>query len=288
MELIYQNYIRASGNGENFNIEIDIIPNTDTNYYKESILAAQMVEANKTGQLYLMYSGGVDSEHALSVFLDQGIDIIPVVVKLNPSYNTHDIKYALKYCQSKNIEPVIIDIDYDSFVKSGTMFDIAIEMKSSLPHYTSTAHAISKLNGTVICGDGEPHLVKDKNNWNICIYEFEYSLTNFYLKNNINGVVHFNRYTPQMFRNFLTDVRMKELANNKHEGKLGSHSSKWIIYNRHSGFDLEQRPKYHGFEIIEKSPIKQHECFQELEKIGSQWDGIWRKEYTQLVKDICL
>lgn len=287
MEFVSQDYIRSHGNGENFKIEIDPIPYKKTDYYKESIIAAQIVEANRSGNLYLMYSGGVDSEYALSIFLDQGIDIIPVVVRLNPNYNKHDIDYAFKFCQRKNIEPLVVDIDYDNFVLSGKMFDLAIEMKSSLPHYTTTAYAISQLDGTVICGDGEPHLVKDNNTWNICIYEFEYSLTNFYVKRNIKGVVHFNRYTPQMFRAYLNDVRMKELANNMVSGKQGSHSSKWIIYNRYSGFNLHERTKYHGFELIEKSPIKQHDIFFELEKIGKQWNGIWQKEYHQLINNIC-
>jgi hypothetical protein len=288
MEFIFQNYIRPYGNSENFKLEIDSIPYKKTDYYKESVVAAQMVESNKSGKLYLMYSGGVDSEYALSVFLDQGIDIIPVVIKLNSSYNKHDTDYAFKFCQKKNIQPLIIDIDYDNFVTSGKMFDLAIAMKSSIPHYTTTAYAISQLEGTVICGDGEPHLVKDNDIWNICIYEYEYSLFNFYVKHNIKGVVHFNRYTPQMFRAFIEDIRMKDLANNKIFGKQGSHSSKWIIYNRYSNFELEERPKYHGFELIEKSPIKQHDSFFELEKIGKQWDGIWRTEYHQFINNICI
>jgi len=289
VELIHQNYIRASGNKENFKIEIDPITYKSTDYYKESIIAAQMVEANRSGSLHIMYSGGVDSEHALSIFLDQKIDIIPVVVKLSSNYNNHDIDYALSFCQQKNIKPLIIDIDYDYFVTSGKMFDLALEMRSSIPHYTTTAYAISQLDGTIICGDGEPHLSKNHNNsWDVCIYEFEYSLTNFFRSRRIDGIVHFNRYTPQMFRAYLTDVRMQDLANNVVEGKLGSHSSKWIIYNRNSQFNLKERPKFHGFERIEKSPIKQHESFLELEKIGKQWDGIWRHEYHSLVKDICL
>jgi len=289
LKLVHQNYIRASGNNKYFKIEIDPITYKSTDYYKESVIAAQMVEANKSGQLHLMYSGGVDSEYALSVFLNQKIDIIPVIVRLSSSYNKHDIDYALSFCEQKNIQPLIIDIDYDNFVTSGKMIDLAIEMKSSLPHYTTTAYAASQLDGTVICGDGEPHLAKNNDSsWDICIYEFEYSLTNFFQSRKINGVVHFNRYTPQMFRSYLTDARMQDLAKNAVVGKLGSHSSKWIIYNRNGGLDLKERPKFHGFERIEKSPIKQHESFSELEKIGKQWDGVWRCEYHALVKDICI
>jgi hypothetical protein len=289
MDLIHNNYIRTYGSGKDFTIDIDLLPYTSNNYYQESILAAQMVESTKQGQLYIMYSGGVDSEYALSVFLSQGIKITPVIVRLNPLYNAHDIKYAFEFCSEKGIEPLVIDIDYDHFIKSGKMLDLAKDMSSSVPHYTTTAYAISQLNGTVVCGDGEPHLSKNTttNEWTINIYQFEYSLTNLYSKHGINGVVHFNRYTPQMMRTYLMDPRMVDLANNRVPGKLGSHSSKWLIYNRHSNFNLKERPKFHGFEKIENSEIHEHESFKELATIGQQWDAIWAMEYFQLVDEVC-
>lgn len=284
MNLIHQNYIKESGNGLNFNIEVSSIPYKDTDYFKESKLAAQIIESNKTGNLYLMYSGGVDSEYALNIFLILGIPITPVIVKLLPNYNNHDVDYAFKFCKSKNLNPLVIDIDYDKFITSGKMLSLALDMRSSLPHYTTTAHAILQLDGTVICGDGEPYIKKDGEEWNIHIYEYDYSLPNLYLNKNINGVVHFNRYTPQMFRTFLLDQRLKDLANNLIYGKLGSHSSKYIIYNRFSEFKLEERKKFHGLEIIEKSSIYNHESFKELHKIGQTWNGDYSINYLKFIK----
>jgi hypothetical protein len=288
LNFTYQNYIQEIGNGDTFDICLNTLPKKFKNYFEESLIATEIIESSKIGKLYIMYSGGVDSEYALNLFLYKKIPIQPVIVKFLPDYNLHDISYALKFCEKHKLDPLIIDIDYDDFVKSGKMLEYAKMMKSAIPHYTTTAYAISKLNGTIICGDGEPYITKNQDNtWDIFIYEYDYSLTNFYKHNNIYGVVHFNRYTPEMMRSFLEDSRIKDLANNKVPGKLGSNSSKYLIYNRDSNFNMEQRQKYNGLEIIETKEIKNHESFEELKKLGNHWNGFYKKNYFQFLKENC-
>lgn len=277
-----------SGHGEKFKITIDKLPKSTTNYYQESLLAAQEIEANKTGQLFLMYSGGVDSEYALSCFLDQGINIRPVIIRLQPMYNVHDIDHAFNFCSAKELDPLVINVNFDNFVKSGQLLKTSVDIKSSIFHLAVTAHTIGQLNGTVICGDGEPYICKneDTSKWEIKIFEYDFALANFYKDNSIVGTPHFNRYTPQMMRSFLEDPRMIELSQNAVTGKLGSHSSKFLIYNRHSNFGLAERPKYHGYENIEKSEIMQHDSFKEIEQLGKQWDGVWTADYTTFMNQL--
>ncbi|NBO28134.1 MAG: hypothetical protein EBV10_02680 [Synechococcaceae bacterium WB6_1A_059] len=278
------NYLTPAGSGDTFSINFDKLP-LRGNYFEESLLAAQELESKKEGNLYLMYSGGVDSEYALSCFIHQGIKITPVIVKLNPGYNDYDTKYAFKFCSAKGLDPLVIDIDYDDFIQSGKMLEISLETKSSVPHYSTTAFAIGQLDGTVICGDGEPYIKLDTetNTWNIVIYEYEFALPNFYKQHNIPGTPRFNNYTRYMERAFLEDRRMKELASKLVPGKLGSHSSKYLIYNRHSNFRLESRQKYHGLEKIEKSDIYNHITFKKLKIIGSSFDGVYSTDFFEFM-----
>jgi hypothetical protein len=233
-----------------------------------------------------MYSGGVDSEYTLNVFLSLGMDVTPVIVRMNPYYNAHDFKYASDFCDSKNLKPLIIDIDLKKFVESGKILDIATAMRSSVYHYSTTAYAIGQLDGTVICGDGEPYINNQNGVWNVTMYEFDYALVNYYRDHGIYGTPHFNRYTPEMMSSFLTTNRMKELAENKHPGKLGSNSSKGIIYNEVSNFNLILRPKYHGFELVETSDLFKHEIFKEFDKL--LWTGIHHEEYYSFIKKLCV
>jgi hypothetical protein len=277
------NYLRMYGSDDSFRVEIDPFTEPFGNYFEESVLAAEEIYQIKDGKLYVMYSGGIDSEYALSVFLHLGMDVTPVIIKLSPNYNDYDIKYALNFCQSKNLTPTIIDIDFDDFVKSGKLFNIAIESRSSRYHRSATAYASSKLDGTVLLGDGEPYirLNEKTNTWNLEIDEHDFAVYNYLNNKNISCVPHFNRYSPGMMASYMLDPRMKELAEHVHPGKLGSNSSKYYVYNRHSPFILEERPKYTGYERIEKSEIFKHDAFSWFDK---KYKGIVAIDYHKFIK----
>jgi hypothetical protein len=289
MNLVHNNYLRPSGSGNTFSVDIDPTTSTETtNYFEASKQAAEMVADSRQGELHLMYSGGVDSEYTLALFNHLDIPITPVIIKLLPDYNAHDVAYAFKYCEQQGIEPLVFDLNFDDFVNSGQMYRIALAMNCSKFQYAATAYAISQLNGTVLCGDGEPYIRLDPetNRWNIMIHEYEYGLANHFKLNNICGTPHFNRYTKEMYYEFLKDSRMWDLANNRVPGKTSSFSSKWIVYNRHSGFNLEERPKYHGYENIEQRDIFSNESFDLIEKIvGQEYNGDWVVDYFNFLKE---
>jgi hypothetical protein len=102
----------------------------------------------------------------------------------------------------------------------------------------------------------------------------------------IDGTSFFNSYTPEMMSSFLVDTRMKDLADNKVPGKLGSHSSKFIMYNRHCNFNLEARPKFHGYEKILKNKIINHPVFEKFLSSNLPFDGKFEIEYYELIKDL--
>lgn len=284
--LVRNNYLRHSGSGETFACEFDRLPHIHGNYYQESVLAAEEIDALKTGDLHILYSGGIDSEFALAVFLELGIKIKPVVIRLNPHYNDHDIEYALEFCRSRGVTPTIIDIDFDWFVSSGKILEIATEARSSVYHRSATAWAAAQLDGTVICGDGEPYirLNLDKS-WKIEIDEHDYVVYNYMKLKGIPGTVHFNRYRAEQYAAWITDPRMSALADNRLPGKLGSNSSKHIMYNRHSPFKLVERAKYTGYEKIEQCEIFNHPNIVELVKQGKQYQGLAAFDYHEFIKN---
>jgi hypothetical protein len=102
----------------------------------------------------------------------------------------------------------------------------------------------------------------------------------------IDGTSFFNGWSHEMVAAFLTDPRMRDLADNKVPGKLGSNSSKYIIYSRHSGFNLEERTKYHGFEkVIESELAKHHDFVRFLDPKFSKVGGYGLK-YYDVIKDL--
>jgi len=284
---LYKNdYLRPIGHGKNFTVEIDPLPSKFNNLYVESCQAAEELYNLKQGKFYILYSGGIDSEHCLSVFLSLGMDVTPVIIKLNPGYNDHDTKFAFNFCQEKNLNPVVIDIDYDDFVTSGKLLQISQEMKSSTFGRAHVAYAASLLDGTVILGDGQPYIRLNKadNTWYMIEEEHDFSVYNYFKLKGIHGTAHFNRFTPGMFASYMLDPRMIELANNQHNGKLSNNTSRHLIYNRHSNFNLAPRYKFHGFEYRHQHKIFSHPDFAEVYKIGQAYNGYMAINYHNFIK----
>jgi hypothetical protein len=292
--LTKNNYLRQSGTGNTFNIAIDPLPTKFDNHFIESCRAAEEIYSNKQGKLHILYSGGLDSEHTLAVFLHLGLDVTPVIIQLNTGYNKHDIDYAFQYCESKKLKPVVIDIDFDNFVRSGQMLSIAKDIKSEVYHRSATAYAAGLLDGTVLLGDGEPHIklnIEDKK-WYYNIFQHDLAVANYFSLNGIYGTTHFGCWTAEMTVSFLLDERIQNLAKNKFIGRLGSQSSKHYVYNRHSNFNLIVRKKLTGYEIIENSKIFNDDSFKELKEFGKTCNGTYYKNYFDMMKEnglpICL
>ena len=284
---IKDNFVRPSGTGESWKFDIDPLPKNFDNYFIESCNAAEEIYDLKEGKLHVMYSGGVDSEYALSVFLHMGMDVTPVIIRLQPNYNDHDTTYAFQFCKTKNITPIIIDIDFKNFLESGKYDETNKIIKSNAWGRAATCYAMGLIDGSIICGEGDPHISKDETTgiWYFDDVEHAYNMDTYMKHKSIDGTTFFNGYTSKMVSAFLTDPRMRDLADNKIKGKLGSHSSKYMIYSRHSGFDLEKRPKFHGFEKIIESDLAKHPDFVKL--LDPQLEhGGFRIKYYDIIKDL--
>lgn len=286
MEWTKNNYLRASGSGLTFKAEIDPPENKNANYHSISLEVAEKVYNCKQGKIYVMYSGGVDSEYVINLFLSLGIKITPVIVKLKPNYNYHDIKYAFDFCESKKLKPIIIDIDFDEFVTSGRIIDMAQEYQIGAYQFPSTFHALTKLDGTIVMGNhGPPHMSKNlkTGEWFVDEIEPYFAVLKFFEKNKIFGAPFLLAHTPEQYLSFLKDPVMQALSKNHFEGKIGNNSIKWIVYNRLSNFNQTLRKKYTGYENIENSEIFNHPNLKIFEEFRNKWWGTYSEPYNAII-----
>lgn len=283
MEFIQNNYLRGLGNGPTWHVEIDPPSRPIKNYYEEAKIAAEMIWAQKQGKLYITYSGGLDSEFVLSIFHSMKMEIQPVIMKLS-DYNQHDIKYAFDFCQAKNITPIVIDLDFDKFVKSGEMLSIAESAKCAAFELPASMWLVKQLDGTVLTGNDPPHLKLNQtdNQWYLDEEEIIHSQFNFWRDNKIFGTPFFLSYTPELMLSFLQDPTIVSLANGEFEGKLGTNSSKVHTFNRGNDFNLVQRVKQTGYEVIYRSEILNH---PDMQKVLS-WRNIWLGTSDHLYSDV--
>lgn len=281
MQLLKDDYIKFKNNGVTWQLEFSNPLRQSKSYFEESCITAETVWNNREGPVHLLYSGGMDSEYVLNVFLSMGMNIVPVIIQLNPGYNYHETQWAFDFCKSKGLNPVIIDIDFDHFVSSGSMYNYALRMESSMYHYSAIAYAIDQIDGTIVLGEGEPYIryMPENNSWNVEIYEYDYCIMKHLAINKRQGISNFLSYSAEMHLAFLQDPRIVELAANKWPGKLGSNTSKVLVYNRNANFNIVPRWKNHGYEVIEKLPIFEHSEFKKFDNLKMRWNGLYSVDY---------
>lgn len=301
MELIKDNYLYGTGSGSEWHVNIDPPTRKVKTYYEETIEAVEYVYANKVGKLQVLFSGGLDSQYVCEVFLKLGIEFETVIIELKDSqgisYNDHDTKWAYEFCNARKIKPVIYDLDFDNFVKSGKIVDIAESVEccaTSIPH---TLYVLSQLDGFTILGNDPPYLryEKEKDQWYLEELQCGHSILRFYERNNLNGCPYLLSYTPEMMLSFLLDPAIVKLGTKQFPGKLGSNSTKSYVFNNGSNFNMpvydfvtKTRVKQTGFEKIKESPIYKHTNITIFNEFYKVWWGEYLEPYEDVVKRLSI
>jgi hypothetical protein len=293
MELIKDNYLFGTGSGKEWDVSIAPATRQTKTYFEETLDTAEYVYANKTGPLVLLFSGGLDSQYVLNIFKGLKFNFTTVIIRLRSHsgeiYNEHDIKYAIDYCEGNSISPIYFDLNFDQFVHSGKILEIAESVNCASYVLPATMHVASQIDGFTVLGNDPPYLRlnKETNTWQLEELEIIHSLLRFYKKHELPGCPYFLSYTPEMMLSFLLDDSMASLANDKYPGKIGSNSTKSHVFNRGSGFnmpcyDFEKGSfvKLTGYEIINNSNIANHPHMLKFAELRKICGGEYLEDYT--------
>jgi hypothetical protein len=285
ISLRFNDYFAGQGTGDSWSISLKACQRPVKTFHEELLANAEIIRSLSDRPIYLMYSGGLDSEYILDIFLSLKIPITPVIVKLS-NYNTYDVEFANKYCQSKSINPIIIDIDFDHFVTSGKFLEIATDIECPVYQYPSTFYAAEKLDGIILKGSDEPHFAKVNSEWVFDEMERIYTVSRWYEKRNIEGTPAFLNWTAETLLSFMNDPAITALFNNRWPGRMGTNFLKPTIWSRVS--QLAHRDKKDGFENIRQSPIFQHPDIQLIHSdpmdVSVKRNGYWTIEQSVLRK----
>lgn len=296
MVLIKDEYLKGFGSGKTWKVEIDPPKSVVRSYFQESIDTARFVYENKTGKLLLLYSGGLDSQYVFNLFRYLKFDFDPVIIRLlnnkGSEYNDHETQYAFDHCKNCNIEPVVFDLNFDNFVETGKLIEVAKLSRCGSFHIPATLYVANQLNGFTVLGNDPPYLRYNgiRNVWQLEELEIIHSLLRYYEKEDMQGCPFFLSYSAEMMLSFLLDPAIKKLAHGAHPGKKGSNSTKVHVFNNGSGFNMpnynfqtKTRIKYTGYEKIIESPICQHENFLKFRQFEEIWRGEYLVDYDEIV-----
>jgi hypothetical protein len=137
-----------------FSITINPYPFVADSFENNSKRVAREI-CEKNEKVYVLYSGGIDSEYVLKVFLEEKLPVIPVLV-VTP-YNKLELEYAVKFCVENKLKPFILKFE------KREMFNIMQKKCSEKGYFSFIAglhlhicDIISEKNGIVVTGYGEP------------------------------------------------------------------------------------------------------------------------------------
>lgn len=301
MELIKNDYLRGTGHGDTWHVSITPPTNKIQTYFQETIKNVEYLHANKTGRFQVLFSGGLDSQYVCEVLLRLGMlfDVIIIELKSNSGevYNYHDIKYAYEFCKSRGITPIKYALNFDSFVDSGKIIEIAESVTCSSFALPATMHVASQLDGFSLLGNDPPYLRLVNQVWMLEELEYIHSLLRFYKRFNVNGCPFLLSYTPEMMLSFLLDPSIKELGMGLLPGKTGSNSTKARVFNNGSNFSMEtydftdvkdytttSRVKYTGYEKIRMNDqLMNHPNMQKFEYYKTIWAGVYFEPYKDAI-----
>lgn len=235
-------------------------------FREECIETARRIRESTDLPIWVMLSGGVDSEVVLQSFVLAQIPVTAAIMRFKDDLNGHDIRWGVSACEHLSVPYTFFDLDLVSFWRERGM-EYAVPTRCVSPQLLPAMYLIDQIEGYPVMGSGECLLVKrlppgyvpghrayPGGVWDLYEKEKIASWYRHLMVRGRDGCVGFFQFTPEVMLSYLLDPLVVDLVCNKLEGKLTSESSKLSIYQRH--FDLESRPKYSGYEKVKEEDLE--------------------------------
>lgn len=255
----------------------------------ECVRTARLIRDNAEGDLWVLLSGGIDSEVVVQSFLFAGIPFKVAITRFANRLNWHDISSAVRFCEMHGVPYRCLDIDIEKFFESGDAWAYGERTKCVQPQLLHTMWAMDQVDGYPILGSGECYLVRRSPAvsggasgtpiWDMYEKERIASWFRHLMLAGREGCAGFFQYNPENMLSFLQDPLMVELCANKRPGHATTMKLKEEIYRRH--FLLERRRKYHGFESVMHLDDRLR---PELERAFGDHNAIVRTSYADLLE----
>ena len=257
---------------EILNVNIEPMGRQPLTLKEECVKAAKEIYA-KYPNIHIALSGGWESQICLHSFIEAGITPNVYILKLPVGLNFHDSDIAIKQCKKFNIQPKILAVTLDEFVKEH-MLSTATEYQSYSFFQTLHAYYISKLNEDVLLVD-KLDLRRDVNpdlSWSFVRSEdFNFWPNRFNCLNEKKIINNFFTHSPELMHSFLSLSVIVDLMYKTKNGKISLNSLKNLIYYQ-GGFtnlfndDTQRFVKTVSFEHIPGLQQKNSELIEQTLK----------------------
>jgi hypothetical protein len=234
-----------------------------TSWREANRLAAKSIRKNFDGPLWILFSGGTDSECVARAFWEADVPFRLATLRMEDGLNAHDLEHAFAFAQEISHPLELFDLNMREFWQSDLLYRYADPIQCVSPILVAHLWLADQVDGIPIIGQGECYLKKDipadyvpgespylPSPWRLIESERLCSLYRHFILNNRPAVPGFFQYLPEQIFTFLNDNPiLSDLVQNKTIGKLGTRTSKNQMV-RHFYPEINERQKFTGFENI--------------------------------------
>ena len=125
----------------------------------ECFETAKLIRRLQPDPIWILFSGGADSEVVLRSFLQQNITVKVAILRFKNDLNIHDIAYAVIACEKLHVSYQFFDLDLLKFWENEAL-DLAKSAQCITPLLLPTMWLVDQLDGYSVLGSGECLLVK--------------------------------------------------------------------------------------------------------------------------------
>jgi hypothetical protein len=204
----------------------------------ESINLASIVSGKP---IWLMLSGGIDSELIARTFLKLRIPFSCLIVRFDDDINKHDIDYAINFVQINNIPHKIHNMNVVQFINDCRG---RTNPKCNLIYRYMQIEwmwLVNNMGGLCVIGSGEQRYNQNK----VLKYTYGQFIPLIWQRdNNIDAIPYFFLQNSAIINSFANEaIQFKgEVGDLGHNIKKSVFSKFWP--------EIKERPKYHGYEKI--------------------------------------
>jgi hypothetical protein len=218
-----------------------------------NVAAAKYIASIATDDIYIMMSGGADSEITAWSFIDAGIPFKAAIMRFDNNKNEHDISWAQKFCAKHNIPIVYYDIEIEEFLL-GDQFERIIRKYQTTTERAASIWCADQIPGFAVLGQGEPVVTKSFGKWWFQEKEKICTWNKYWIFNDRPGIPGFHQFSPEQMLAVLEDQMTLDLIDDKTE-YWSNDKFKHQFYRKHYP-EFEIRTKYAGFERLSKTVEK--------------------------------
>lgn len=254
------------------------------------------IAQKSSSQIYILFSGGTDSEICIRSFIEAEIPFKIATLRFTHGLNSHDLYYVEKLKQELNLPVSYFDLDILDFWESNDFYNLVDRIQCVSPILACHLWLADQLDGLPIIAQGEPHLKKEipsdyipghspylPSKWNLLESERLCSLYKHFSLQGRPAIPGFFQFLPEQIYTYLTaNPLLQDLVQNKVIGKLGTRSSKNLMAQQFYP-ELTPRQKFTGYEKIEEQHDKKR---SELASRFPDSDQVFSFEYNELVKNL--